>query len=687
MMQTTPMVSAARCSVPNPARVSKHLPTRRDNVRCNSTPKWKRTPQSMSGPDPDQGSGQPGQTPFSVSGSGMDSGGVYQPPSSRDARKIGSPGSQDSGQSPDAVAKRQRERVAEAAAADLERVGQDLGSSAGEVTKDVETLLAAGQGQVANAAADAAGGYQRGATQFERSAAETAASASAAAADTRAGRQEDAARVEGAVARGADQASSTLADGIRSVPTAADAVRGVGDGAVGALRGISQAGNQVSSAADELQRGADSLASDVQRNTETTSQEIQDRFNKASAKAEATARDLREGTTKKRGKSLLSETARLTSISAGGKDDIDGLKTKLLASVAGLDRGFAAGKRQIEEVKDVVNELIAASDPVNLMPQSSTPASTTPGVTITTGAPPIAAYGAPAPQSQQPMPPRVMAPGVSAPGIPAPGGISSTPPSAADGFGASDAPKLMLPRVMAPGVSAPGVPPPGVTTPGVSTPGGSAPAYLPGVATPNLSSSPPGPAAMGQRSMGGPNYGISSGMPDASSDNKSSSQNSELGGLWRLVYSSGFARRNTGGARPGLPINLFPAQFGQIYQDINTTTNRLDNVVELRRPALPAPSWAPIKPLPAEALLTLKHRLSITAPATVTITFTGTDVNLQGGLGGILNAVPQFELPNLPQQLQLPRKSRSASFEVVYLDEDIRITHGDRKELRVFLRT
>lgn len=42
------------------------------------------------------------------------------------------------------------------------------------------------------------------------------------------------------------------------------------------------------------------------------------------------------------------------------------------------------------------------------------------------------------------------------------------------------------------------------------------------------------------------------------------SKNSELGGLWRLVYSSGFARRNTGGARPGVPINLFPAQFGQV---------------------------------------------------------------------------------------------------------------------------
>lgn len=52
-------------------------------------------------------------------------------------------------QSPDAVAKRQRERAAAGAADDVEQAGQDLSSSAGEVTKDAETLLAAGQGQVA----------------------------------------------------------------------------------------------------------------------------------------------------------------------------------------------------------------------------------------------------------------------------------------------------------------------------------------------------------------------------------------------------------------------------------------------------------------------------------------------------------------------------------------------------------
>ncbi len=43
-----------------------------------------------------------------------------------------------------------------------------------------------------------------------------------------------------------------------------------------------------------------------------------------------------------------------------------------------------------------------------------------------------------------------------------------------------------------------------------------------------------------------------------------SSSVEQLAGLWRLVYSSGFASSgSTGGSRPGLPVNLLPAQLGQ----------------------------------------------------------------------------------------------------------------------------
>lgn len=185
---------------------------------------------------------------------------------------------------------------------------------------------------------------------------------------------------------------------------------------------------------------------------------------------------------------------------------------------------------QTAAVEDVVNELVAASDPVNLMPQSPTPGPATPGVTITTGAPPLsAAYGSAAPASQQPMPPRVMAPGVT----------TGTPPSAADGSTAPASSQPMPPRVMAPGFGAPGISPPAVTTPGVSAPGGASPAILPGVLTPSVSSPPgaaPGapsalssaPSVMGQRPMGGPTPGMSSGKPDASSGDASSVSIREL---------------------------------------------------------------------------------------------------------------------------------------------------------------
>ena len=61
-----------------------------------------------------------------------------------------------------------------------------------------------------------------------------------------------------------------------------------------------------------------------------------------------------------------------------------------------------------------------------------------------------------------------------------------------------------------------------------------------------------------------------------------------------------------------------------------------------------------------------------------------------GGLGGLLNSVPQFSLPGtdaLPEQLQPPKRSRAATFDVLFLDDDLRVTRGDRNEIRVFLRT
>lgn len=52
----------------------------------------------------------------------------------------------------------------------------------------------------------------------------------------------------------------------------------------------------------------------------------------------------------------------------------------------------------------------------------------------------------------------------------------------------------------------------------------------------------------------------------------------------------------------------------------------------------------------------------------------------------LLQNLPQFGVPELPDFLKPPKNFRSASFDVSYLDASMRITRGDRGELRVYLR-
>ena len=49
-----------------------------------------------------------------------------------------------------------------------------------------------------------------------------------------------------------------------------------------------------------------------------------------------------------------------------------------------------------------------------------------------------------------------------------------------------------------------------------------------------------------------------------------------------------------------------------------------------------------------------------------------------------MGAPVRFEPPAL--QRMLPKEVRSATFQVTYLDQDMRITRGDRDELRVYVR-
>ena len=68
------------------------------------------------------------------------------------------------------------------------------------------------------------------------------------------------------------------------------------------------------------------------------------------------------------------------------------------------------------------------------------------------------------------------------------------------------------------------------------------------------------------------------------------------------------------------------------------------------------------------------------------ITYDATSVRLAGGLRGWLGRLPALRAPELPEALQPPADARSARFEVVFLDRDMRLTRGDRGELRVFVR-
>ncbi|KAI5082373.1 hypothetical protein GOP47_0002116 [Adiantum capillus-veneris] len=144
-----------------------------------------------------------------------------------------------------------------------------------------------------------------------------------------------------------------------------------------------------------------------------------------------------------------------------------------------------------------------------------------------------------------------------------------------------------------------------------------------------------------------------------------------LQGRWRLVYSSAFASGSLGGRRPGPPVGLLPLTLGQVYQRVDVLARELDNIVELhvRSP------W-PLPPLDITA--TLAHSFEVIGDNTIKITFEKTSAKVGGQL-------PPFTLPQLPEFLRPSSSLRSGSFECTYLDENMRISRGDRGELRIFV--
>ncbi|MEW5298892.1 MAG: hypothetical protein WDW36_001965 [Sanguina aurantia] len=159
-----------------------------------------------------------------------------------------------------------------------------------------------------------------------------------------------------------------------------------------------------------------------------------------------------------------------------------------------------------------------------------------------------------------------------------------------------------------------------------------------------------------------------------------------LDGCWRLLYTSGFNNGSLGGTRPGPPSALFPNVLGQVYQAIDSQTAKLDNIVE----------FLPLVPLPWDLLggssldspslrVTLKHDFEVRGSRTVQIVFEDTSAQFVGSR--VFKDLPRFDVPQLlPEMFRPPRSMRQATFEVTYLDESLRVTRGDRGELRLYTR-
>ncbi len=157
-----------------------------------------------------------------------------------------------------------------------------------------------------------------------------------------------------------------------------------------------------------------------------------------------------------------------------------------------------------------------------------------------------------------------------------------------------------------------------------------------------------------------------------------------LDGRWRLAYSSGFSGGNLGGRRPGPPADLAPVNLGAVYQDIFVAAKELDNVVTLSA-KISLASLFQVDPPAVTARL--RHSFSIEGVATVRIVFENTVAKTSGGIGGWLNMLSQFETPMLPESLRpVSSNLRDATFEATFLDERMRLTRGDRGELRIFVK-
>jgi hypothetical protein len=150
----------------------------------------------------------------------------------------------------------------------------------------------------------------------------------------------------------------------------------------------------------------------------------------------------------------------------------------------------------------------------------------------------------------------------------------------------------------------------------------------------------------------------------------------KLQGRWRLIYSSAFASGSLGGLRPGPPTGRLPLTLGQVFQRIDIVGREFDNIVNLQ---IVTP-W-PLPPI--EVIANLAHSFELVGRASIRIIFEKTIIQTAGSL----SQLPPVELPQLPEFLRPPSSVRSGDFEVTFVDDDLRVTRGDRGELRVFLKS
>lgn len=151
-----------------------------------------------------------------------------------------------------------------------------------------------------------------------------------------------------------------------------------------------------------------------------------------------------------------------------------------------------------------------------------------------------------------------------------------------------------------------------------------------------------------------------------------------LNGEWRLAWSTTFAGEQAGSQGfTGAPGG---GSLGSVYQRIQCEGKTCDNVVSLAGSGggglLPSLSGA----------ASLGHTYEVTG-ATMRITFTGVTVETDMfGIGPVTLPSPLDALPSELREGLQKAGAQSGAFNTTFIDDDVRISRGDRGETRVFVR-